>query len=93
MMRFEGKLIVTRALKAGHTRNCCLPSSNSTILAPGYFSGPLITSSRITCTLWSVTGSGKVNLRANTGGIPISFGSIFTSGEITERAAKLTRLP
>ena len=46
-----------------------------------------MTSSRILLKLASVTGSGNVSLRANTGGMPISFGSMFTSGEMTERAA------
>jgi hypothetical protein len=49
--------------------------------------GPLMTSWLISWKFTGVTGSGKVNFLAKTGGTPISFGSIFTSGEITDRAA------
>jgi hypothetical protein len=42
---------------------------------------------RISWKLAAVTGSGKVSLRAKTGGIPISLGSMLASGEMTERAA------
>jgi len=43
--------------------------------------------------LYAVTGSGYVSFLANTIGTPISFVSMYGSGEMTERAAKLTRLP
>lgn len=69
------------------TRNCRCPSSYSTIVAPGYPCGPVITSCRKWWKFAGVTGSGKVSLRAKTGGMPISLGSMFTSGEMTERAA------
>jgi hypothetical protein len=46
-----------------------------------------MTSCLISWKFAGVTGSGKVNFLAKTGGTPISFGSMFTSGEMTERAA------
>ena len=75
-----------RGLK-NHTKNCRCPSSYSTIVAPGYPRAPVITHCRSSLKLFAVTGSGKVSLRAKTGGMPISLGSMLTSGEITDRAA------
>jgi hypothetical protein len=69
------------------TRDCRCPSSYSTIVAPGYPRGPVMTHCRSSWKLAGVTGSGNVSFLAKTGGIPISFGSILTSGEMTERAA------
>ena len=63
------------------------PSSYSTSVAPGYPFGPVMTRCRISWKLAGVTGSGNVNFYANTGGTPISLGSMLTSGEMTERAA------
>lgn len=60
---------------------------------PGYLFGPLMTICRKTCTFHGVTPWGKVNLEAKTMGMPISLVAMYGSGEMTERAAKLTRFP
>ena len=69
------------------TSEVCVPSSFCTREAPGWTFDPVMTNCRSSCTFDAVTGSGKVNLRANTGGMPISFVSMLISGEMTDRAA------
>jgi hypothetical protein len=69
------------------TSDTCRPSSYSTMLAPGHSRVPAMTRCLRSWKLTGVTGSGNVSFLAKTGGTPISFGSMRTSGDITERAA------
>lgn len=75
------------------TSSVVRPNSSSMATAPGCKDAPFIMSCCMSRTLWCVTGSGNVSFLAKIGGTPISFVSMFTSGEMTDRAAKLTRLP
>ena len=70
-----------------------LPSCLIMYSAPGYTSGPFITSLRISSMFHSVIFSGTDNRMAISSGTPTSFMSRFGSGEITVRAEKSTLLP
>mmetsp|Transcript_37020 Transcript_37020/g.104515 ORF Transcript_37020/g.104515 Transcript_37020/m.104515 type:complete len:299 (+) Transcript_37020:4226-5122(+) len=74
-------------------RNTISPRSSSTAMAPGYSSGPRSTIALSSATFHGVTLSGNDRRFAKYGGTPISPVPMHGSGEMTERAAKFTRLP
>mmetsp|Transcript_42149 Transcript_42149/g.135530 ORF Transcript_42149/g.135530 Transcript_42149/m.135530 type:complete len:310 (+) Transcript_42149:816-1745(+) len=85
--------MATRCGLERRRKSIIAPSASWTKFAPGCSCGPLTTARRSTCTFHGVTGSGKVSSVAKCSGTPISCVPRFTSGEMTERQQKLTRLP